>query len=79
MMMYQRGGTADNLNTAIQLFEQSYAINSTYQSTLYKLSICYFLNNDCKTALKYYNECEKLGGTMVNPDFSKALLEKCSK
>lgn len=78
MMMFQRGGTGDNLKTAIQTFKSSYAIDSLNQNTLYKLSICYFLNNDCKTALRYYNECKKLGGTPISGDFTKALLEKCN-
>jgi tetratricopeptide (TPR) repeat protein len=79
MMTFQKGGTIDNLKTAIDLFQKSYAIDVNNQNTLYKLSICYFFNNDCISAMKYYNECKKLGGTPISPDYAKALIDKCSK
>jgi tetratricopeptide (TPR) repeat protein len=79
MMRFQKGGSIDNLKSAIDIFKASYLIDKTNQNTLFKLSICYFLNNDCKAALNYYNDCEKLGGTPVSPDYTKALLEKCGK
>jgi len=79
MMTFQKGGSADDLEQAIQFFERSYAIDSSNQSTVYKLSICYFFKNDCVRALKYYEECKKLRGKVMSDDYIKALIDKCNK
>lgn len=65
------------LKKAIVLFEQSYGLDAKNQNTLFKLSVCYFLSNDCKKAKKYYNECMDLGGKPVTQEYTKALNEKC--
>lgn len=65
------------LKKAIVLLEQSYGLDSKNQNTLFKLSVCYFLSNDCKKAKKYYNECMDLGGEPVTKEYTKALNEKC--
>lgn len=69
----------NDLNSAIDLFEKSYAIDSRNQNTLFKISACYFFKNDCEKAWKYYNECKALGGKPITPEYTNALIQKCKK
>lgn len=59
------------------LFEQSYAIDPENQNTLFKLSALHYRNNDCKSALRYYEENMKLGGKQITKTYIDALKEKC--
>ncbi len=77
MIGYYANNDQNKLNKAIVLLEQSYALDSKNQNTLFKLSICCFLKDDCKRAKKYYNECMNLGGQPITKEFAKALNEKC--
>lgn len=79
MAYYEIDNDSNNLNNAIPLLEQSYAIDSRNQNTLFKLSVCWFLKNDCKKARRYYNECMDLGGKPVTVEFTTALKEKCKE
>jgi tetratricopeptide (TPR) repeat protein len=69
----------EDLDLAIQLFKQSYAITPTNQNTLFKLSVAYFVSQDCANAWKYYNECKKLGGDPITAEYTDALNKNCKK
>lgn len=69
----------NDLNKAIDLFSQSYKIDSTNQNTLFKLSVAYFYKQDCVNAMKYYEECMKLGGQSINQGYADALKKQCGK
>jgi tetratricopeptide (TPR) repeat protein len=77
MVGYYTTKDSSKLKEAIFLLEQSYGLDAKNQNTLFKLSICYFLSNDCIKAKKYYNECMALGGKPVTKEYTKALNEKC--
>jgi tetratricopeptide (TPR) repeat protein len=68
-----------NLDSATNIFKRSYFIDPKNQNTLFKLSACYFLNDNCKDALKYYEECEALGGRAITKEYTEALNKKCRK
>lgn len=65
------------VTTAIELFSQSYSIDSTDQNTTYKLSVAYFTQKDCENAVKYYNLCKQLGGKPISAAYTDALKETC--
>jgi len=77
MAEYQTTNDENKLKIAISLLTQSYSLNPNDQNTLFKLSTCHFLNNDCVNAKKYYNECMRLGGRPVSQAYTMALNEKC--
>ena len=79
MVSFEKNQNVDDLKTATEIFKQSYIIDRTNQNTLFKLSICYFFSNDCTNAMKYYNECKKLGGKPITSDYTNALMAKCNK
>jgi tetratricopeptide (TPR) repeat protein len=79
MVNFEKGGSADNVTKALELFNKSYSIDAANQNTLFKLSICYFLNSDCTNAMKYYDACKKLGGQPITQDYTNALMQKCNK
>lgn len=79
MARYEQTENIQNIHMAIEVFKTSLSIDSKNQNTLYKLSICYFYIQDCKNALKYYDECEKLGGKPISENYSKALKQSCKK
>lgn len=68
-----------NLNEAILNLNKSYKIDTKDQNTLFKLSACYFYNNDCKNAKKYYDECITLGGDPITVEYTEALNDQCKK
>ena len=74
---YYASNDQHKLNNAIALLEKSYTLDAKNQNTLFKLSICYFLKNDCKNAKKYYSECMDLGGQPITKEYTNALNEKC--
>lgn len=77
MAEHQQINDVNKLKRAIALLEQSYRLDSKNQNTLFKLSVCYFLNNDCIRAKNYYNECMGLGGKPITKEYTMALNEKC--
>ena len=66
-----------DLSAAVDLLIQSYKIDPNNQNTLFKLSAVYFMKQDCKNALKYYNECRKLGGRPITKEFTEAIQKQC--
>jgi tetratricopeptide (TPR) repeat protein len=75
---YQRDSEKAKLINALNLLKTSYGIDPHNANTLYKLSICYFLNNDCANAWKYYNECAATPGNSIAEDFTTALKKQCA-
>jgi len=76
---FQTSNDPKDLSAALDLLNQSYKIDSTNQNTLFKLSVVYLMKKDCKNALKYYDECNILGGKPITKEFTKALQELCGK
>jgi tetratricopeptide (TPR) repeat protein len=72
-------GSTVNLDSATNIFKRSYVIDSKNQNTLFKLSACYFISDNCKDALKYYEECKVLGGRPITREYTEALKTKCVK
>ncbi|MCW2263984.1 MULTISPECIES: tetratricopeptide repeat protein [Sphingobacterium] len=68
-----------DFNLAINNFKKSYSIDPKNQNTLFKMSVCYFVKNDCENAWKYYNECIKLGGKPITKEYTEALTQGCKK
>jgi len=66
-----------DLTAPISLLKRAYDIDPTNQNLLFKLSISHFFKNDCPNAVKYYEECKKLGGKTLTPAYTAALQEKC--
>ena len=79
MAYYQSDNNPDQLNKAIEIFNQSYKIDSSNQNTLFKLSAAYFYKKDCSNANRFYNECMKLGGQQISPGYGEALKQLCNK
>ncbi len=77
MTLYENTRNLDDMNKAIGLFIQSYKVDPTNQNTLFKLSAAYYYKQDCTNALKYYNECMKLGGKSISPGYGDALKKQC--
>lgn len=77
MTMYMKSGKRENINAAIKLFNQSHNIDPKNQNTLFKMSVCYYLIDDCTNAKKHYLECKKLGGKPITTEYTNALNEKC--
>jgi len=75
---YYSSQNLSDINQAIELFKTSLTVDSKNQNTLYKISISYFIKDDCKSALKYYNDCKKLGGKPIAKEYTNALLQKCN-
>ena len=65
------------LNKAIELFTKSYKIDKTNQNTLFKISVCYYQQEDCENALKFYNECMELGGNPISKEYKAAIKVAC--
>jgi tetratricopeptide (TPR) repeat protein len=79
MAFYQNSNNSDNLNKAIEIFNQSYKIDPSNQNTLFKLSAAYFYKKDCANAWKFYDECMKLGGQQVSQGYLEALKKQCNR
>lgn len=78
MANYKINQNTEDLNSAIELFKLSLAIDSKNQNTLFKISACYYFKKDCKNALLYYNECMKLGGNPVTKEYTNAIKQMCN-
>ena len=79
LIKYHQNNNQNDLDIAIDILNKSYLIDKKNQSTLFKLSVCYFQKNDCENAWKYYNECKILGGKGITPEYTKALIQKCGQ
>ncbi|WP_448636547.1 tetratricopeptide repeat protein [Pedobacter panaciterrae] len=66
-----------DLSAAIDLLNQSYKIDAKNQNTLFKLSVVYFMKQDCQNALRYYNECKTLGGRPITKEYTEAIQKQC--
>lgn len=72
----QKNNDTVALNMAISLFEKSYAIEPKDVNTVYKLSVCYYLKEDCAKAKKLFDECVQLGGQPITEEY-RAALNQC--
>ena len=72
---YDSSQDLSDINQAIELFKTSLAVDSKNQNTLYKISICYFIKEDCKNALIYYDDCQNL----AENQFLKNIQTNCFK
>jgi tetratricopeptide (TPR) repeat protein len=72
MTRYMDSNNEKDYNQALSLFKKSYSVNPTYQNTLFKISVCYFLKKDCDNAWKYYDECQILGGEPITKEYTEA-------
>jgi tetratricopeptide (TPR) repeat protein len=77
MARYYKNKDINELAASINLLKLAYEIDPNKQNLLFKLSACYFLKDDCTSAIKYYDECVKLGGQVIPESFKKAISEKC--
>ena len=77
--LYMSKHDINYLNKAIELFNKSYKIDPTNQNTLFKLSAAYFYKKDCLNAWKFYDECMKLGGKPISPEYADALRKQCNR
>lgn len=68
-----------DMATPLKLFQQSLAIDARNQNTLFKLSVCHFLKQNCGNAWKYYDACKKLGGQPITEEYTAALKKQCRK
>jgi Tfp pilus assembly protein PilF len=76
---FNTNGGKINLDSATRIFNRSYLADPKNQNTLFKLSACYFMNNNCNDALKYYKECQALGGRPITKEYTEALKKSCGK
>jgi len=76
---FYRDEKNEDLNKATALLLESYAVDNKNQNTTFKLSICYYLQEDCKNALRYLKECDKAGGQPVTNEYRKDLENNCGK
>lgn len=72
-------GSKVNLDSAINIFKRSYTLDPKNQNTLFKLSVCYFMSDNCKDARRYYDECKALGSRPITQEYTEALNKKCVK
>ena len=78
-VQFQHDQDQSKLTMALGLLNKSYTIDATNVATVYKLSICYFLNKDCVNAWKFYDACQKLGGQPIAENYTDALKKMCPK
>jgi Flp pilus assembly protein TadD len=79
MTKYMNNHTEKDLEQALIHFKKSYSISPKNQSTLIKLSVCYFEKKDCENARFFYNECQKLGRRFITKEYTEALNKECNK
>jgi tetratricopeptide (TPR) repeat protein len=68
-----------NLESAITYLNKSFTIDNKDQNTAYKLSVCYWIKDDCEKAWLYYDNCKELGGQPITHEYTTALKGKCKK
>ena len=67
------------LDTAIEYMLQSYELDKTDPNTTFKLSVCYWIKEDCDNAWRFYEVCESLGGQPITEAYTKDLKKKCKR
>jgi tetratricopeptide (TPR) repeat protein len=77
MSRFSKNKDLNELNSSISLLKRAYEIAPTNQNLLFKLSVCYFFQDDCINALKYHDECVKLGGKPITASYTAGLKAKC--
>ncbi len=78
----QAGHVSDamkNLESAITYLDRSFKVDNKDQNTVYKLSICYWLKDDCEKAWQFYDNCQELGGQPITAQYTDDLKKKCKK
>lgn len=65
------------LNKAIEKLTSSYSLDAKDKNTLYKLSICYLMNTDCRNARKFYDLCKDEGGKPIREEYIEELNRVC--
>lgn len=68
-----------NLDVAISYLTKSYTLDSTDQSTTFKLSVVYYEKGDCTNAWKYYEECKSWGGHLITKEYTEDLIKNCKQ
>lgn len=71
-------GAKEHLTSAINNLLKSYNIDKKDQNTLFKLSVCYLLKEDCGNAWRYYTEKEA-GGQPITKEYTSELKSRCKK
>jgi tetratricopeptide (TPR) repeat protein len=65
------------LDKAISTMSLSYVKDRTNQNTMYKLSSCYLMRNDCENALKFFDACMSFGGDPVTEEYKVEIAKRC--
>ena len=68
-----------HLDSALIWLIKSYQNDPKDVNTAYKLSICYWNQNDCTNAWKYFDVCKSLGGDPITPDYEADLNRRCPR
>lgn len=71
--------SAAYLSSGIGYLLKSYTIDPKDGNTLFKLSVFYYLTDDCKNAKKFHNECKVLDYSPITEAYTEDLLAKCGK
>ena len=66
------------LDKAVEKLTEAYSIDPGNPDSSYKLSVAYFLGNDCVRASEYLNMAEELGSPIITEAYKIELEEKCS-
>jgi tetratricopeptide (TPR) repeat protein len=74
---YAQDRKAENLDTALRLFNESYEIDPRNGNTLFKLSLAYFYKGDCQNAKRFLKEHNDVGGKAATKDYVEALAQQC--
>ncbi len=70
-------GDETAVDTALQYLIRSYDINNSYGSTLFKLSICYWMKEDCEKAKLYLQKCEAIQPELITNAYRADLKKVC--
>jgi len=68
---------ASLLDTALGYMQKSYKLNTVNEDTLFKLSVIYFLKDDCANAKKYYEACIAVDAAPITKSYTEQLYKKC--
>jgi tetratricopeptide (TPR) repeat protein len=67
------------MDSAIHHLNRSYKLDPENVHTAFKLSVCYYNNNDCENAWKYYDAAMALGGKPVTEEYTRDLKRRCKR
>lgn len=67
------------LDSALLYLNKSYPLNPKDFNTNLKLSICYWLKEDCTNAWKHYDECVVIDKDQIPYDYKQDLMRKCKR